>query len=234
MSPPATMLPPAGIIPVCQPHVKMGVPLVHVTGSGSFYNFYNEDAMGNMVAGDYQLPSYRHILLDGAEDVRFYHFNPEHSVADANAEFRDSRSVSVFGTKSEGHSATIWVRNSTDVVHTGHSGNAKPLPCDPATCSTWTPSPCACDWAGVVSLFRVSGCHGDCRFGNLWTQSSKPERGSAAFPALWSHEVVTDSQDAPVVVVMSHSLTCAQQPGSDTVACSQTPGALPEDFRNQN
>ena len=70
--------------------------------------------------------------------------------------------------------------------------------------------------------------------GNLWTQSSKPERGSAAFPALWSHEVVTDSQDAPVVVVMSHSLICAQQPGSATVVCSQAPGALPEDFRNQS
>ena len=46
--------------------------------------------MGSMVAHDYQLPSYRHILLEGAERVRLYHFNPEHSVANANAEFHSN------------------------------------------------------------------------------------------------------------------------------------------------
>jgi hypothetical protein len=59
---------------------------------------------------------------DTAGPVRFYHFNPEHSVANANSEFRGSHDISVFGTKSEGHSATLWVRDCTDVFHSGHAG----------------------------------------------------------------------------------------------------------------
>ena len=65
----------------------------------------------------------RHILVnDTAGPVRFYHFNPEHSVANANSEFRGSHNISVFGTKSEGHSATLWVRDCTNVFHSGHAG----------------------------------------------------------------------------------------------------------------
>ena len=161
----ATAAPPPRVsVPACRVHQKLGLPLVRVTGSGSFYNFYNEDAMGAMVAGDYQLPDYRHILVVNTTGVRFYHFNPEHAVADANAEFRGSSNISVYGTKSEGHSATLWVRNCTDVFHTGHGGNAFPLPCGADVCPTWRPSPCACDWtAGAPSLFRVDGCAGNCR-----------------------------------------------------------------------
>jgi hypothetical protein len=50
---------------VCKPHLQLGLPLVHVTGSGSFYNFYCEDAMGTQVAASYQLAQYRHILVTG-------------------------------------------------------------------------------------------------------------------------------------------------------------------------
>jgi hypothetical protein len=137
---------PALVPPLCRTRRKLGRPLVLVQGSGSFYNFYNEDAMGTMVAADYQLPDYRHILVKNAVHVRFYHFNPEHSVSNANSEFLSSSHISVFGTKSEGHSATIWVRNCSDVFHSGHAGNANPESCDPETCTAWTPSPCACNW----------------------------------------------------------------------------------------
>lgn len=202
-------------IPACRPRVRMSRPLVHVSGGGSFYNFYNEDAMGNMVAHDYQLPSYRHILLEGARSVRLYHFNPEHSVANANSEFRDASDISVFGTKSEGHSATIWVRNCTDIVHTGHGGNAYPLSCDEKACAAWRPSPCACDWQGTPSLFRVEGCSGNCRFGNLWSQGTKPP----GFAAVWASlpgggNISTAQMEAPAVVVMSDTLKCASEHGS--------------------
>lgn len=52
------------IPPQCRMHVKLNVPLALITGSGAFYNMYNEDAMGSMVAGDYQLPNYRHFLVN--------------------------------------------------------------------------------------------------------------------------------------------------------------------------
>ena len=53
------------IIPLCKMHVKLDMPLVLVTGAGSFYNFYNEDAMGTMVAGSYQGPNYRYVCYYG-------------------------------------------------------------------------------------------------------------------------------------------------------------------------
>ena len=89
----------------------------------------------------YQGPDYRHMLVNSTADVRFYHYNPEHSTANANAEFRASKRISVFGTKSEGSSATIWVRDCEDVLHTGHAGNAAPIACAPEDplrgCDLW-------------------------------------------------------------------------------------------------
>jgi hypothetical protein len=200
-------------IPECKPHVRISIPLVLVTGSGSFYNFYNEDAMGTMVAGDYQTKDYRHILVTG-KNVRLYHFNPEHSVSNANSEFNSATNISVYGTKSEGHSATIWVRNCTNVFHSGHAGNAKPYSCDPTTCASWHPSPCACDWAGVDSLFRVENCMGNCRFGNLWSQSKK----APGFSEYWgssgsgsdASSFMSPPMDSPVVVAVSDSLSCTK------------------------
>jgi hypothetical protein len=196
-------------IPPCRGHVKINVPLVRVTGSGSFYNFYNEDAMGVMVAGFYQGPSYRHILVNDTANVRFYHLNPEHSVANANSEFRGSKNISVFGTKSEGHSATIWIRDCADVVHYGHAGNANPEPCDPETCHAWKPSPCACNWTtGSPSLFRVESCKGNCRFGNLWSQTSIAT--ASVWLASGTATMVTADWDRPVVVATSDTLRCEQ------------------------
>ena len=174
--------------------------------------------MGSMVAHDYQLPSYRHILLEGARSVRLYHFNPEHSVANANSEFRDASDVAVYGTKSEGSSATLWVRNCTGVVHTGHAGNANPRSCaDAKACAAWPVSPCACDYKGVPSLFRVEGCR-DCRFGNLWSQQTKPP----GFAALWASlpgggNLSSAKMEAPAVVVLSDTLKCAREHG--TIRC---------------
>ena len=126
----------------------------------------------------YQGPDYRHMLVNSTADVRFYHYNPEHSTANANAEFRASKRISVFGTKSEGSSATIWVRDCEDVLHTGHAGNAAPIACAPEDPLR------GCDWtAGPPSLFRVEGCRGNCRFGNLWTCAPARARLRPATPA---------------------------------------------------
>lgn len=58
-------------VPVCRPEAMMSAPLFHVSGGGSFYNFYNEDAVGSMEGSALQGPDYRHMLVTGA-DVRFY------------------------------------------------------------------------------------------------------------------------------------------------------------------
>ena len=170
-----------------------------------------------MVARDYQLPDYRHILVTGATAVRFYHFNPEHSVANANSEFLSSSNISVFGTKSEGHAATIWVRNCSQVFHSGHAGNANPESCDSETCNTWAPSPCACNWtAGPPTLFRVEGCRGECRFGNIWTQRHQPQK--QYFGRGWTAgQMETLPYERPVVVGTSDSLRCVR--AGSALAC---------------
>ena len=199
-------------VPACRPRQRLGHPLVLVTGGGSFFNFYNEDAMGAMVAHDYQLPSYRHMLVaNSTRGVRLYHFNPEHSVANANSEFRDSSGIRVFGTKSEGHTATLWVRNCSDVMHSGHSGNAVPLQCLPGPlCSKWHPSPCACTWGGTPSLFRVQGCR-DCRFANLWSYTKKPPGFVSFFGEGGGSTFDSEAMDNPVVVVMTDALRCVSE-----------------------
>ena len=212
----ATTSVPTLIPPPCKMHARLDVPLALITGSGAFYNFYNEDAMGSMVAGSYQGPNYRHVLVNDTNSVRFYHLNPEHSVANANAEFRKSINVSVFGTKSEGHSATIWVRDCENVFHSGHGGNAAPEHCDPETCSTWKPSPCACNWTtGVPSLFRVEECSGNCRFGNLWSQTTTAT--SSVWLAAGEAATATTVWDRPAVVAISDTLDCVRN--SHVIQC---------------
>ena len=204
------------IPPPCKIHAKLNVPLAVITGSGAFYNMYNEDAMGSMVAGDYQGPNYRHFLVNDTSNVRFYHLNPEHSVANANAEFRKSTNISVYGTKSEGHSATIWVRDCENIFHSGHGGNAAPEQCGPETCPTWKPSPCACNWtAGLPSLFRVEGCRGNCRFGNLWSQTTTAT--NSVWLAAGVASMATTAWDRPAVVATSDTLECVQN--GNTVHC---------------
>ena len=158
----------------------------------------------------YQGPNYRHILVNDTGNVRFYHFNPEHSTANANAEFRGSKNISIFGTKSEGHSVTIWVRDCEDVFHSGHGGNANPHNAIRGaqrlseTCPTWLPSPCACNWTvGTPSLFRVESC----RFGNLWTQSDPTV---SVWLASGGQTIATTEWDRPAVVAVSDTLSCVR------------------------
>ena len=71
-----------------------------------------------------------------------------------------------------------------------------------------------CDWQGTPSLFRVEGCRGNCRFGNLWSQQVKPP----GFAALWASlpgggNLSSAQMEAPAVVVMSDTLTCAARHG---------------------
>ena len=159
--------------------------------------------MASMPSPMYQGPDYRHILVNSTADVRFYHFNPEHSTANANAEFRGSKRISVFGTKSEGPSATIWVRDCEDVLHTGHAGNAAPIACAPEN------SLRGCDWtAGTPSLFRVEGCRGNCRFGNLWSQTPKPT--NSVWLSAGENSLATAPYERPAVVATSDTLSCVR------------------------
>jgi len=152
-------------------------------------------------------------------------------VADANAEFRGAYNVSVFGTKSEGHSATLWVRDCRNIFHTGHAGNAEPRSCDAATCPHWRPSPCACDWPGPASLFRVTNCS-ECRFANLWSQTET----APGFVAFWGARSAKEStsgfstppMDASVLVAISDSMLC--EVNGTTVRCKRTSAGHPATF----
>jgi len=55
-----------------------------------------------------------------------YHLNPEHAVSDADSEIADSEGVRVFGIKSEGHVPPLWIRDSANILMSGHGGNLLP------------------------------------------------------------------------------------------------------------
>lgn len=149
-------------------------------------------------------------LLATPADVQ--HFNPEHAVSDANSEFRGAANVSVFGTKSEGTSPTIWVRNCTNVWHYGHGGNAHPKSQVELV-------------ARPPSLFRVEDC-ADCRFANAWTYRKQ----FPGFTSIWVNNsgvppVATPAMDCPVLVVSSAAIGC--QANGTTLHCHQLSGRKP-------
>mmetsp|Transcript_71907 Transcript_71907/g.169260 ORF Transcript_71907/g.169260 Transcript_71907/m.169260 type:complete len:162 (-) Transcript_71907:462-947(-) len=81
----------------------------------------------------------RHVLVGDGRDmhVNFYHLNTEHAESDANTEIRNvSGVVNIFGLKSEGRYAVLWVRQSTNVHLYGYGGNACAWPFN----STYPPS----------------------------------------------------------------------------------------------
>eukprot|EP00054_Salpingoeca_dolichothecata_P024001 m.162062 g.162062 ORF g.162062 m.162062 type:complete len:292 (+) comp24871_c0_seq1:2611-3486(+) len=154
--------------PPCRAPVVFNNPLMSIhSGGGAFYNWYNEDAMGADKDVLLQGADYRHLLVYSTTcGTRFYHLNPEHASCDANCEISHSQNVSVFGTKSEGHSPTLWIRDSNHVLHTGHSGNARP----PNEGSQYPPGFYQCP----PSLFRVERSS-NVRLANLWTYFCRPQ-----------------------------------------------------------
>jgi len=101
--------------------VKRTHPNLLVTGQGggNWYNIFE--------GGEYpQAPGYRHLLVDGAAGpLNIYHLSPQHVSSDAAAEIRNSRRVSVFGTKYEGNAPVLVIRDSDQIRHFGHGGNGK-------------------------------------------------------------------------------------------------------------
>lgn len=78
--------------------------------------------------------TYRHVQVSqlGSHLVEFYHLNTEHAESDANTEIADtSATVRIYGLKSEGRYAALWVhslRPGADVTLYGYGGNACPFP----------------------------------------------------------------------------------------------------------
>ena len=109
--------------------VEIRVPAARATpvlitghGGGNWYNF-------RASRGPQGVPDYRHLLVDGATGpLRFYQFSPQHATSDFAAEIRNSRDVSIFGTKYEGNQPMLAVRDSDHIRLFGHGGNAKGLP----------------------------------------------------------------------------------------------------------
>eukprot|EP00943_MAST-04B_sp_MAST-4B-sp1_P001700 g1700.t1 len=107
--------------------------LLNNGASGKFYNFENEDFL-------YEAPSYRHLLVQKGQSLKFYNLNMEHSESEANAEFDMCDDIRIYSLKSEGEwretifdeeqnnrDIALWVRNSTNVHVYSYGGNAMPL-----------------------------------------------------------------------------------------------------------
>jgi hypothetical protein len=97
------------------------------------------------------------MLVTGTNAGRraFYHANWEHSISDSNAEVRDASGVEIYGLKSEGQYAVLWVRNSTGVLLSSYGGNACPF-----AASAWRPVPfCHASSADSHKYWRSSS-HG--------------------------------------------------------------------------
>eukprot|EP00117_Sycon_ciliatum_P038832 scpid44997/ scgid1637/ len=118
-------------------------PLMVITGGGKFYTLECEDWKN-------QAPSYRHLLVkDSTAGLDFYQLNTEHGRGDANTEVRNSSNVRVFGLKSEGNYAVLWIHASSHVSLYGYGGNAAAFPLTQQYPAGYIQFP--------PSLFRISG-----------------------------------------------------------------------------
>ena len=178
----------------------MDVPLASIVGpraGAQVYSYYNEDPMGSQeAANDQQGPNYRHMLVLGVRGgVSFYHLNPEHCQSDADSEVADSTGVSVYGIKSEHEHPPLWVSGSSDVLMTGHGGNALPPPA-----SGGYPSPFA---PFTPSLYRVTNST-RVTLANLWRYVAKNSAAEEGWTAVFAqdaegHNHTTQLLDRPVL-----------------------------------
>jgi hypothetical protein len=141
-----------------------GIALVRIAGNGGgrWYDLYQETAYN-------QTADYRHILVQGtSEPLRFYQVNPEHAQSDANFEIRSARNVDIYGLKSEGNFAVLWIRDSDRINLYGFGGNASPFAAAngyPAGFAPYTPSIVRIErtpnyrLVNIVDYGRMSGNH---------------------------------------------------------------------------
>jgi hypothetical protein len=102
----------------CQPAANMSQPLGLMSGSGRFYNYYDD-----YVDGLHTKPSYRHLLIDGGSDLHFYQLNLEHASGVANLEIANSENVYIYGFKTEPAGVGIWIRDSKNINAYSFGGN---------------------------------------------------------------------------------------------------------------
>mmetsp|Transcript_16975 Transcript_16975/g.18899 ORF Transcript_16975/g.18899 Transcript_16975/m.18899 type:complete len:535 (+) Transcript_16975:138-1742(+) len=105
----------------CKNATNITVPLNFVSGSGRFYNFYQEN-------WQYQDPGSRHLQLVNASNIRCYQCNTEHGRGDTNFEISNSHHIDIYGVKSEGNFPVLWIKDSNFVSVYGYGGNAAALP----------------------------------------------------------------------------------------------------------
>ena len=111
----------------CTAGVELSVPKTQIHGTGSFYNYVSdEDVLFTDHVG------YRDMLVSNNSEsstdrLRFYAINLEHSMAEANGEFRHASHVDVFGLKKEGSTTILWIRDCVDINVIGTAGGYSAL-----------------------------------------------------------------------------------------------------------
>jgi hypothetical protein len=158
-----------------KPWANRDAPLSTLRGAGRFWVLHYENGQSSARSGA-ATPSYRHLLIEGSTAGRraFYHLNAEHAQSDAEVEVRDGGGADIYGMKSEGYFAVLWLRNATAVNLYGYGGNACPF-----TAAAGYPPSYA---AFTPSLFRLDDSY-DVRLVNLisWDmQGTLAERGAIA------------------------------------------------------
>jgi hypothetical protein len=124
-----------------------------------------------------QSPYNRKLVVNGTRHpVAIYQLNGEHGKSTAYSEFVDTDGVQVFGCKSEGAGAVIFVVRSTNFASYGHGGAANTRDessLDPASCDGMAP----CPWQ--PGLYRIVQSD-NVRFVNLQGQFES-KKSVAAF-----------------------------------------------------
>ena len=134
------------------PHVSSYARIEGAEASVRVFVFFQEDG-GMNDKGRSASPFSRKLLVRGTRaPVQIYQLNGEHGQSTAYSEFVDTANVSIFGSKSEGGGAVLFVRDSTSFASYSHGGLAScnaysPLP--PGMCDKLAP----CPWR--AALYRI-------------------------------------------------------------------------------
>lgn len=123
----------------CSPAVPINHPMMLISGRGAsaqVFTFFLEDCCRDAVypwqpnafwdgyLSGPQQAKYRHLLVtDGAGPVGFYQLNCEHGTGEAICEFANgTHDVDVYGFKTEGNTAGLWIRDCSNISLYGTGG----------------------------------------------------------------------------------------------------------------
>jgi hypothetical protein len=131
-----------------KPAANISFPFILVEGTGAFYDLnldfgccfgtllppasvHVNPGIASLSEILHQQSGYRTLLINNSkhsgDGLRFYAHNTEQDVGDAHTEIRYSQNVTLYGAKSEGNYAAIWIRDSDLVTMHGYGGDATPF-----------------------------------------------------------------------------------------------------------